>query len=185
MIERLQETFSNFNDNERRLLGFLGVVILIMLVGLPVFFFQASMSDLEAENEAMRDVLSDINEARPELAIREAEREAAAARYRNEPPPLGSFLEERAREEDLTINQVTDQPVRNVGDFERRNTRVTIPNVQLRPAIKLLTSIVNSQYPVAIERLEIELRQRGEDNQVNVEVGVVAFAMREDMDEDE
>lgn len=185
MIDRFQEAFSKFNDNERRLLGFLGVVIVVMIVGLPVFFFQSSMSDLETENEAMRDVLGEIHQARPELAIREAEREAAAARYRTEPPPLGSFLEERAREQDLTINQVTDQPVRYVGDFERRNTRVTIPNVQLRPAIKLLTSIVNSQYPVAIERLEIEHRQRGEENQVNVEVGVVAFAARENTDDDE
>ena len=48
-----------------------------------------------------------------------------------------------------------------------------MPNVGLRPVVKMLTEIVNSRYPVALERLQIEHFRSGDT--YNVQFGVVAY----------
>src|SRR5690606_22683474 len=90
----------------------------------------------------------------------------------------GSFLEARATEQELSLREVTDQPEKVVGDFRRRNVRATLPSVGLRNVIKLLTSIENSRFPVAVERIQIEHFRSGEDS-YNVQIGVIAYDAQE------
>ncbi|MCU0676639.1 MAG: hypothetical protein MUE69_28080 [Myxococcota bacterium] len=52
--------------------------------------------------------------------------------------------------------------------------RATLPSVGLKKVIKLLTSIENSRFPVAVERIQIEHFRGGEDS-YNVQIGVIAY----------
>lgn len=177
-LDRLRASIDGLNERERRLLGVLGVVFALIVVVLPIYLVTSSISDIDAENRAISTVLRDIGRARTTLAQRQAEREAAQARYREAAPPLGSFLEARASEQELSLREVVDQPEKIVGDFRRRNARATLPGVELRKAIKMLTSIENSRYPVAVERIQIEHFRGGEDS-YNVQIGVIAYDSQE------
>lgn len=181
-LDRLRAYTDGLNERERKLLGVLGVVFALIVVVLPLYVVTSSISDIEEENREISLVLRDIGRARATLAQRQAEREAARARYRQAAPPLGSFLEARAAEQELSLREVTDQPEKVVGEFRRRNVRATLPSVGLRKAIKLLTSIENSRFPVAVERIQIEHFRGGEDN-YNVQVGVIAYDAQEDESE--
>lgn len=177
-MDRLRAYADGLNERERKLLGALGVVFALIVVLLPIYLVTSSISEIEEENRQISQVLRDIGRARGTLAQRQAEREAARARYQQAAPPLGSFLEARATEQELSLREVTDQPEKVVGDFRRRNVRATLPSVGLRKVIKLLTSIENSRFPVAVERIQIEHFRSGEDS-YNVQIGVIAYDAEE------
>lgn len=184
IMGRVQGAFERLNPRERVMVMTLVGVVIGMIVLLPLYLLSTSISDMKDDNREIARVLRDIGRARTTLRQRQAEREAAQQRYANAAPPLGSFLEAQATEQTLTLREVTDQPVKVVGDFRRRHVRATMPSVELRPAIKLLTSIENSRYPVAVERIQIE-HFRGGDA-YNVSLGVIAFdRQEEEAEEDE
>ncbi len=183
VMSKLQGAFENLNDRERKLVMALGLVLVMIVVVLPLYLVTSSISGIEEENEQIATVLREINRARGTLAQREAEREAAAARYREAAPPLGSFLEARAAEQELTIREVNDQPDKTLGGFQRRNVRATLPGVGLRPVIKMFTAIENSPHPVALERIQIEHFRSGDN--YNVTVGVVTYEQADEVEEEE
>ena len=173
-LDSLRAKVAELNERERRLLTALGGVMLAIFVFLPLYLISASISDIQKENEELSDVLQDIQQARTELAQRDVEREAAMGRYRTPAPPLGSFVESKAGEQDLRLREVTDQPEQVLGEFRRRSVRVSMPNVELRPVIKLFTSIENARYPVALERIQVEHYRRDAET-YNVELGVITY----------
>ncbi|MFK8002988.1 MAG: hypothetical protein AB8H86_25690 [Polyangiales bacterium] len=183
ITDRIQGALANLNDRERKLLGAMGIVFVGLVVFLPLYLISSSISEISTENEGISNVLRDIARARPQLAQREAEREASMARYRTAAPPLGSFMEARASEQELTLREVNEQPAKVIGEFRRRNTRATLPNVGLRPVVKMLTAIVNSRYPVALERLQFEHFRSGDT--YNVQVGIVTYSREDEEGDDE
>lgn len=174
LFEGARNAFDNLNERERKLVGALGVVAAAIFLLLPVYLMTASISDLEAENQKIATVLRDIARARPQLAEREAERQAAQALYDQQAPPLGGFVEAKARDQELALREATDQPDQVLGQYTRRAVRASLPNVGLRAVVKMFTSIENSNYPVAIDRIQIEHFRSGD--QYNVTFGVVAYA---------
>jgi len=174
MLDSARGAFDNLNDRERKLVALLGGVFVILAVGLSSWFITGAIGDIEDENSEIRTVLRDIARAEGLLAEREAQRAAAARLYDNPAPPLGSFLEEKARaagyERPL---EVTDQPDKVAGGFSRRHVRANLPGVGLKAAMELLTAVENSGYPVAIEQLHIDHFQGGD--RYNIKVGVFAF----------
>lgn len=178
LLDGARAAYENLNERERKLVALLGAVSVALVVFLPVWLLTSSISDIRAENEAIREALRDIAQHGSELAEWEQQRAAAERRYDTKAPPLGSFLEAKAREAgyDRPL-EVTDQPERVEGDFTRRNTRASLPGVGLREAIEMMTAVKNSAYPVAIERLHIEHYQAGD--RYNVQLGVITFDRNE------
>jgi len=173
-LDGARAAFENLNERERKLVLALGAVVVVLVVFLPIWLLTSSIGDISRENEEIRETLREISRQGGELAEREAERAAAEARYDNPAPPLGSFLEAKAREAgyDRPL-EVTDQPEKVSGGFTRRNTRVSLPGVDLRTAIDMMTEVENGRYPVAIDQLRIEHYQTGD--RYNVQMGVIAF----------
>ncbi len=174
IFDSLRSAFDNLNDRERKLVGVLGAVLGALLVFLPIFLSASAIADVEDENAEIREILRSISNNRAEIAEQRAQREAAERRYDNPAPPLGSFLEAKAREAgyDRPL-EVTDQPERVANGFTRRHVRADLPGVDLRTVVNMMTEIENSPYPVAIELVQIEHFQAGD--RYNVEVGVIAF----------
>lgn len=174
----LQDALENLTEREQRLVGLLGVIFAVMVIALPLFLLVSSISDIETENAAIRRTLRDLHREQPRIAAREAQREANAARYRQKAPPLGSFVEAQAQGQGLTVREVNDQPDKVIGNFRRRHVRASMPRVELRPAIKLLQAIENSDYPVGLERIQIEHFRSGQG--FDVQVGVIAYETHEE-----
>ena len=182
-LDEIRAQIAQLNERERKMLTVLGGVLVAILVILPLYLISASISDIEVENQEIDEVLQEIQASRGELAQRDAEREAAMARYAQPAPPLGSFVESMAGNQNLRLREVTDQPEQVFGEFRRRAVRASMPNVELRPVIKMVTAIENSQYPVAVNRLQIENYRGGES--YNVELGVITFDRARAEGEDE
>jgi len=173
----VRSAYENLNERERVLVTALASVLALLLVGVPFYLLTNAISDLQDENQEVRVVLREMNQARGTLDGREAAREAAALRYRTPAPPLGSFLEAKAGLQELTLREVTDQPEKVVGEYRRRELRATLPNVGLRAVVRMLTDIENSPFPVAVNRIQIEHFRAGD--QYNVKVGLVAYQLED------
>ena len=158
-------------DRERRMLGLLGAVMAASVVLLPVLWLQGAVDDLRREGEQMRQVLRELRRSRARLVRRQAELRALQERYRRRAPPLGSFVEAKAREHGLRITEVADQPDKELDGYRRRHTRVTLPNVDIAAFVRMVAAIKNSPYPVAIERIQID--HYGE--RFNAQLGVYAY----------
>jgi len=174
LVHKAQKAIEALNDRERKLLALMGAVFAVLLIALPLFLVGSAVAETEQRNDEIREVLRDIRRAGPTLEARRAERELAMSRYRQKAPPLGSFLEQKAREQSLTLREVNDAPEVTLGDYTRRQVRVTLPQVQLLPVVKMLTSIENSGLPVTVDRIQIEHFREGQDN-YNVQLGVSAY----------
>ncbi len=173
-IDTARTAYENLTEREKRLVTLLGMVVGVVLLFLPLWLVTSAISDIEDENAEIRAVLRDLARERPEIARREAERQAAERRYDSPAPPLGSFLEERARAAGYDHPlEVDDQPDKVEGGFTRRHVRASLQNVGLRTTIDALTEVENSRHPVAIESLEFQHYQNGD--RYNVNIGVIAF----------
>ncbi|MBX3270707.1 MAG: type II secretion system protein M [Sandaracinaceae bacterium] len=166
--------WTNLTDRERLLLGILGAVAGALVVLLPVYLLSTSIRDLERDNEEITTALRTISRSRSLLAAQRAERAAADQRYARQAPSLGSFLEAKAGEQQgLAISDVQHEPDREVNGYRLRLTRARFQGTGLRPAIRLLASIKNSRYPVAIERIHVDHQLAGD--RYNFQIGIVAF----------
>ena len=173
LFDRLRASWENLNDRERRMLTILGAVLGAMLLIMPPILLVMDNSDLEVQNAELRSVVEQLDMQRTRLARLAQERKAADVKYANKTPPLGSFMESEAKKQGLTLQEVTDQPEKTVGRYLRRSVTVALPQVALTPLIQLLSSIVESGHPIAIDQLQIDHYQAGD--QFNVKLGVLTF----------
>lgn len=162
LLERLRETWEALNERERLLVGGLGAVAAVFLLGFPLFWTARQNAEIEERNAELRSVLELIAAKRPQLQQLQQARAESQQRYRNRTPPLGSFVESEAKRHNLTIREVTDQPQKTSGNYTRRSVTASINEVDLTGIMNLLSGIVGTQYPVAIDHVQIEHYQPGD-----------------------
>lgn len=174
VVDQARISFEGLNQREQKLVLAMGLVFVLMLIVVPLYLIFSGMSDLRAENEETRKVLREIARSSDKIEEQKAARAAAESLYKNPAPPLGSFLEAKAKSAgyDRAL-KITEEPTKEDKGFRRLHTRASLQNIGLVALINMMTEIKNSPHPVAIERIEIEHYQTGD--QYNVEVGVVAF----------
>jgi hypothetical protein len=172
-LDRLRNSWENLSDRERRMAMLLGGFMLALLLLLPPVMLSLGNSELEAQNDELRGVLEQLTIQRARLAQLAQDRRNAEARYRNKTPPLGSFMESEAKKQGLTLQEVTDQPEKTVGKYQRRSITVSLPQIGLTPVITLLSSIVESGHPIAIEQIQIDHYQPGD--QYGVKLGILTY----------
>lgn len=175
--ESARRAYENLNERERKLVLALGAVLAVIVILLPLYVMNSSISSIEDDNRAISDVLREIDHSRPSILRHQAERRAVMRLYEHQAPALGSFLEKLAGDQGIAVREVSDQPQKDLGRYRRRHIRVTLPNVGLAAIIRMMAAIENSPYPVSIERIHID-HYRGGD-QYTVQLGVVAYDLEE------
>lgn len=173
LIDRMRASWDNLNDRERRMLTVLGGLALALLLLLPPVLLSMGNSDLQAENDELRSVLDQLAIQRGRLMKLAEDRKQAEQRYKNKTPPLGSFMESEAKKQGLTLQEVTDQPEKTVGKYLRRSVTVSLPQTGLTPVINLMSSIVESGHPVAIQEIQLDHYQPGD--QYSVKLGILTY----------
>lgn len=173
LIARIRVGFDNLSQREQKLVLLLGAMLTLLVLGLPLFLMHTSNTELEEENARLQALIDRIEIKAPRYAQMAKARATATARYRNPTPALGSFVEAEAKKEGLTVKEVTDQPEKSVGGYLRRSVNVSLPGVELTPTLNLMSSIVSSSYPVAIEQLQMEHYQSGD--RYNVKLGILTY----------
>jgi type II secretory pathway component PulM len=172
-IERLRSFWEGLHERERRLLSGLVLVLGLIVLGLPLGLIVIQNQDLQSENDELRALLTQVEEQRPMLTLQELSRKTAETRYKNVTPPLGSYLESEAKKQGLALSEVTEQPEKTEGAFHRRAVRAAINDVGLTGIINLLSGIVSSPHPVAVDHIQIEHYQSGD--KYRFKLGVLTF----------
>lgn len=165
--------FEGLNDRERRLFGLLAVVAVLLGVVLPMYLVLDRITQRETENREILTLLRELDQQGDELLRRKAERDAVRTLFTRSAPALGGYLETQARNRSLTLREVTDQPDQDVGGFTRRRVNVQIPNADIEPMMTMLETIENSDFPVAVSRIEADRAGQGK---YNFRIGVDAYA---------
>ncbi len=173
LFDRFRSFWDGLHERERRMMSVMLVVLGMLVLGLPLGLIVFQNQDLQSENDELRALLDEIEVQRPVLALQEESRKTAETRYKNVTPPLGSYLETEAKKHGLTLFEVTDQPEKTEGSFHRRAVRAGINEVDLTGIINLLSGIVTGSHPVAVDHVQIEHYQSGD--QYRLKLGVLTF----------
>jgi hypothetical protein len=173
LLDRFRTFWDGLHDRERRMLAGLGIVLGVIVLLLPLVIITTQNQSLSDESDELREALASIEENRAALALQEDARKTAETRYRNITPPLGSFIESEASKYQLALFEVTEQPEKTEGSYHRRAIRAGINEVDLTGAINLLNGIVTSAHPVAIDHIQIEHPQSGDN--YRLKLGVLTF----------
>jgi hypothetical protein len=173
LLDRFRTFWDGLHDRERRLMSALAGVLGLLVLGLPLALIWFENQALEDENEALRAVLESLEENRTALQLQADAQRTAEARYKNATPPLGSYLEAEAKKHGLALFEVTEQPEKTEGSYHRRAVRAGINEVDLTGLMNLLNGIVTSAHPVAIDHVQIEHPQAGD--QYRLKLGVLTF----------
>lgn len=161
------------NAREQRLLLALGGVVIVLILAVPVWLIVQQNAEIEDENTAARALLAELTTEGPRLKLLAEAQRADLARFRRKTPPLGSFLEAEAKKHGLSLREVTDQPEKAFGRYLRRSVRASIPDVGLTAVVQLLSGIIASPYPVAIDHVQIEHFNPGDV--YNLKLGIVTY----------
>jgi general secretion pathway protein M len=178
-LARLREWFDKLAPRERRLVSWFAVamaVFILLLVPLGASMVLASRRDA---NRAIRAATTAIKNAREDVRLRQAKREAIAARYANRPPPLAGVLEKAARENRLDIPESQDRAeVPHGKKYVERTTVVRLRKASMLQLAKMLESLEQQHMPLSISRLNIR-RRGGERDSYDVELGLSAYDRNE------
>lgn len=171
----LRERLDKLEPRERRLLtillGFLAVIVLLLVpLGLA-----SVASSKRAENQEMRDLLQSIYEASGKVGERKALKDALLARYARPAPALAGFIEDAAKQQQLTAAESQDRPdVPHGKKYNERITVVKMHRIGMLGLAKMLEHIEGSGHPVAVTKLNLKPRA-GETDSYEVELGISAF----------
>jgi general secretion pathway protein M len=176
----LRERYDKLQARERRLLAVLGAMLVGGILLLLPVGIASMVSSARSENQAIRDVIDQIYDARPQIAERRAKREALLGRYAKPAPPLAGFIDEAAKANGITAAESQDRPEAPHGKrYTERNTYVKMHKVGLLALAKTFEAVEQSGYPVALTRLSLKPRS-GEPDSYEVEVGVSAYDRKPD-----
>jgi general secretion pathway protein M len=180
---RVREWFDKLAPRERRMMGFLGVVITLFLLFLIPLGASLALASRRDANRSLRDAIHAVKNAREDVQKRQAKRDAIAARYANRAPALAGVMEKAARDNKLDLLETADRP--EVPHGKRYNERTTVGRLRKTTMLqlaKMLEQIEQQRMPISVSRLNIR-RRGGEHDSYDVELGVSAFDRSETVKE--
>lgn len=171
----LSERLSRLEPRERRLLGILGGVAGVMLFLAVPIGIAATVHGQASENDALREAITAIEDAREQIQKTQLARETVAQRYASAAPPLAAFLSRVASEVQVEIPESQDrQAVPHGKRYTERSTKIVLRKIGMLKLIKLLEKIETSGHPVAVSSLNIHKRA-SEPDSFDVDLVVSAF----------
>jgi general secretion pathway protein M len=157
------------------LLGILGAVFGFMVFLAVPIGIAATVHSQASTNDALREAIASIEDAREAVQKAKAQRDAVTQRYAQPAPPLASFLSKAAGEAQLDIPESQDrQAVPHGKRYSERSTKITLRKVGMLKLVRLMEKIETSGHPVAISSLDIRKRA-SEPDSFDVDMVVSAF----------
>jgi general secretion pathway protein M len=174
-MSRLSERLARLEPRERRLLGIFGGVLGFMaFLAIPIGI-AATVHGQASDNDALREAISNIDDARGKVEKAQLARDTVAARYAQPAPPLAAFLAKIASDAQVDIPESQDrQAVPHGKRYTERSTKITLRKVGMLKLIHLMEGVEKSGHPVTLSSLNI--RKRGsEPDSFDVDMVVSAF----------
>ncbi len=169
----------SLTERERRLVtGFLGFLGVVFLVGLPLYLRISLASQVE-QNEAMLELIEQIEDERPALVNAKDEVQRVEQRYARKAPALAGFLSSTAEQAGLQIPETQDRATVPHGkSVKERQTRIRLTKVGMLQLSTFLEKIAQSGYAISVTRLDLQ-RRSGKPDEFDLEIDVSAFDREE------
>jgi general secretion pathway protein M len=173
----IRERIERLEPREQRLLfALLGVVGVMAVLLLPIVM-SAMAASRRSDNDAIREAMTAIEKARPDLQRADADRQRILARYGKPAPPLAGLLEQLAQAHKVEIPESQDQPlVKHGKKYEERSTKIVLSKVGMKNLAEFLEAVANSGYPVRVSSLDLRKR---EPDSYDVSLAVSAYDRKE------
>jgi len=163
------------NARERRLVSvllFVGAVVLLLAIP---FGLEAFVRSSAADDDELRQALSDVQDARALVRDRQAKRDTIAGRYARKAPELAGYLETAAKAVKIDITDSTPLPdIPHGKRYVEHGSNVRLKKTGMLALARFLESIEKSGYPMAITKLNIR-RRSGELDSYDVDLGVSSY----------
>ncbi|HEX2730809.1 MAG TPA: hypothetical protein VHM70_04360 [Polyangiaceae bacterium] len=161
----LQERLDALQPRERRLLGLLlGLFVVICVLLIPIGV-SAMLSDKRSKNEELRETIQRLFAERDQILEQQEKNDRVLARYKTPAPPLAGFLDNHAKALKIEIPEFKDKPpVPHGKEYEERATEISIKKVGMRNLVLFLEKIAQAPFPVSISRLNIRKRSTEPDS---------------------
>ena len=175
----LRERFDRLEQREQRLLFILlGIFGSMVVLAIPILL-SATTSSRRDENDAIREVLASLEEARPKLEAQDADRQKVLAHYAKPTPPLAGFLEQHASKNQIEIPESQDQSlVKHGKKFEERSTKIVLQKVGMKNFSTFLEAVENAGFPVRVSSLDLRKRATEPDS-YDISLTVSAYDRKE------
>jgi general secretion pathway protein M len=175
----LRERFERLEQREQRLIFILLAIFGAMVVLAIPIILSATASSRRGENDAVREVLAALSEARPKLEAQDADRQKVLAHYARPAPPLAGFLEQHASKNQIEIPESQDQSlVKHGKKFEERSTKVVLQKVGMKNFSTFLEAVENSGFPVRVSALDLRKRATEPDS-YDISLTISAYDRKE------
>jgi len=170
----LRERLQGLEERERRLLGVALLVAVIGVVLTPPIALYAVLHARRGDVEAVRAVVSSIQDQSELIERAKAEKGALTQRYEKPAPQLQAFLAKLAGEAGVEIPESQDRQVVPRGKrFDERSTKITLRKVGMLKLVRFLEKIERSGHPVKVS--QIDIRKRPDPDSWDVDMIVSAF----------
>ncbi len=178
MFDRVRDSLERLGPRERRLLSWLGVVLVVCGLGYVALLIHDGLADLEAQNDNTRLLLAGLEEKRDSLVAERSKQGEIVAMIGEEAPALGTYIEKVAGENGVQIRAQSEKPTVSKGKFHELSSEVVFYDITLEQLAKLLRGLETTNPTVVTQRIEIHrsVMQKEKLDRVNLTVATYARA---------
>lgn len=164
MASMLRNLVAGMSAREKRLAVLAGAAMVGFAVFLLFFFARSAIGDLRIENTSRATTLTELEVRGPAYLGNKLEQSRAAPR--GKPLPLQSLVDSTSQKVGVQTPDTKALPEQRHGDtWLERSIEISLRQVGLEQLTMFMESIEGNRrlFPVAINRLELRKRRRGED----------------------
>jgi hypothetical protein len=172
----LRDFWERLGPRERRLGGFLGVVLVVCLLGYAAFSINDGLGAMQQKNEDTRALLANLEAHRDELAVDHGGTKGdAVGLIGDEAAPLSTYLEKIGTEAGVTIKNQTDRPVVIKGKFQEVATNIILFDLNVDQMARFLRGIETGSPIVVTRHLVVKRASLTKEKLERVEVTVATY----------
>jgi hypothetical protein len=160
----LRNLVAGMSAREKRMATLAGVALAAFVVFLAVFFVRSAIGDVRLENEERAGTLR-VLEVRGPHYLRQKQ-EQSRSEPRGKPIPLQSMVDSTSQKVGVMTPDTKALPEQRHGDtWIEKSMEISLREAGLEQLTRFMETIEGNrrQFPVAITKLELRKRRRGED----------------------
>jgi type II secretory pathway component PulM len=155
-FEAVRDRWESMAPREKRLLGLLGVALVLAVFIIIGWQIQGGLAELETKNAATRNALLLITEHQDEIYAKRNSTDNPESRIPENAQPLATYLDGIATQAGVTIPEQSERPVVKKGKYDELSIDIKLRGVSLEQLSKFLRLVETSGQAVVTERLYIK-----------------------------
>ncbi len=181
MTSLFRSVIAGLSERERRLVMGAGVVFVVLVVAMAVFFVQTAIGDLEIENKEREDLLRLIIAKEPQYL--ENQRKTAKMRRKGQikPTPLRTLVDKIGTKLAVTVPDIKELPDQKHAGWIEHGVELSLREIGLLDLTRFMEEVEGNRtrFPIAITKIEVRKRRRAED-QFDIKMVISTFERAEE-----